>query len=703
MKITIGKKLIGSFLSLALIVLIAGMTGLSMVKKVARSGDVIVEKDVPFMDVSMEAVIAAKSILNACSNYLQAETGLNRIEEEINEYLGDFDMFISMVEYGTESNEFKNSPAGKMYIKDGLDLKVPRGSKEMLSLVKSINDYKAIFTDNVKKLIDIHKKRVQYSFTYKGRHYDLSGFLYKADLMHREWFEDLKAAVEYEVDFTGKLDPTKCFLGEWYTSYRNDDKELIALLDKFQSVHAKLHKVGANIMAAEESQKKSLLQRGVRYLTKVQNDLKEIEEYAEAKIQELDDIEAAVVKTAFKASSSMITCLAKLEGLADTGMILAQESAKGAQARATWVLIVLMLCAVVLALLLCFFITRSITRPVKAAVNGLKDIAEGEGDLTKRLEVKSKDEIGDLAKWLNIFLEKLQGIIKDISENAETLSSSSSQLSGISRQMSAGSEQTSGKSNTVAAAAEEMNSNMTSVAAATEQASTNVSMVATATEEMTYTISEVAQNSEKARGITNEAVTQAKNASERIDKLGKAADEIGRVTEAITEISEQTNLLALNATIEAARAGEAGKGFAVVATEIKELAKQTAAATLEIKEKIGGIQDSTAGTVTEIEQISKVINDVNEIVATIATAVEEQSATSQEIAGNIAQASQGIQEVTENVAQSSSVSGEIAKDISEVNQSAGEMSNSSSQVNMSAEELSGLSEKLKEMVGQFKV
>jgi methyl-accepting chemotaxis protein len=188
-----------------------------------------------------------------------------------------------------------------------------------------------------------------------------------------------------------------------------------------------------------------------------------------------------------------------------------------------------------------------------------------------------------------------------------------------------------------------------------------------------------------------------------VDELGSAANEIGKVVETITEISEQVNLLALNATIEAARAGEAGRGFAVVANEIKDLAKQTAEATLEIKGKIGAIQGSTAETVTEIDQISKIINDVNEIVTIIATAVEEQSVTTKEIAGNVAQASQGIQEVNENVAQSSSVSAEIASDISGVNQSAGEISSSSAQVNLSAEELNRMGVKLNEMVGKFKV
>ncbi len=364
-------------------------------------------------------------------------------------------------------------------------------------------------------------------------------------------------------------------------------------------------------------------------------------------------------------------------------------------------IITISLVSIIFGLLFGFFITRSITKPIAKSVDFAKKMSKG--DLTQTLDIDQKDEIGILAGALNEMGKNLRKMFEDINEGVNILSSSSTELSAISQQMSSGFEQTSGKANTVATAAEEMTVNMTSVSAAAEQASTNLSMVATASEEMTATISEIAQNSEKARGITGEAVSQAKSASDRVDKLGRAADEIGKVTETITEISEQTNLLALNATIEAARAGEAGKGFAVVASEIKDLAKQTAAATLEIKEKISGIQESSTGTATEIEQISKVINDVNEIVATIATAVEEQSVTSREIAENVAQASQGIQEVTENVAQSSTVSGEIAQDISDVNQSAGEMSNSSSQVNMSAEELSRLSGQLKEMVSKFKV
>jgi methyl-accepting chemotaxis protein len=344
----------------------------------------------------------------------------------------------------------------------------------------------------------------------------------------------------------------------------------------------------------------------------------------------------------------------------------------------------------------------SIVKPINAAIVGLKDIAQGEGDLTMRLDADRKDEVGRLSYWFNTFIEKLQGIIKEIGGGVETLSSSATELSAISEQMTQGIETVSDKSTTVSAATEEMSANMNNVAAAMEQSATNTNMVATAAEEMSATIGEIAQNAERARSISDEAANKATHTSMNMDQLGKSADAIGKVVETITDISEQVNLLALNATIEAARAGEAGKGFAVVANEIKELAKQTADASQDIKEKIEGIQGTTSATVEQISEITQVIADVNEVVVTIATAVEQQSAATREIADNVAQASSGIQEVNENVSQSSSVSGDINQQIADVSTSMGEMSSSSSQVNLSAQELSKLSENLKQMVDQFK-
>lgn len=353
--------------------------------------------------------------------------------------------------------------------------------------------------------------------------------------------------------------------------------------------------------------------------------------------------------------------------------------------------------------LLTYVISGRVVKPINLMVEGLKDIAQGEGDLTMRLVADSRDEIGDMARWFNTFVEKLQGIIASIAGDSDGLNNASSALLGIAGEVSRGADQMSEKSHSVAAAAEEMSSNLTSVAAAVEESSTNLGMVSAAAEEMTSTITEIAGNTEKTRLTSNDAVVRTKKAFEKMDELSQSAQQIGNVVETITDISEQTNLLALNATIEAARAGEAGKGFAVVAGEIKDLARQTAEATLEIKNKIQGIQASTRETVTEIEAVSGGIGSVSEMVHAVAAAVEEQSVTTKDIAANVSQAALGIRAVTENVTQSSGVASEIARDIADVSQTAAAMSESSTRIDGSAGKLSQLSGNLEETVKLFKV
>jgi methyl-accepting chemotaxis protein len=359
--------------------------------------------------------------------------------------------------------------------------------------------------------------------------------------------------------------------------------------------------------------------------------------------------------------------------------------------------------AVVVTGLIWILIASTIVKPINRAVASLKDIAEGEGDLTMRLDAGSKDEIGELALWFNTFVEKLQGIIQKIRENGQTVGNSSEGLSMVSEELATGAQETSQRAENLATSSEEMSANLNNVAAAMEESSTNASMVATAAEEMSGTINAISENAERARSVSSGAVQQAQKASEKMEDLGTAAQKIGQVTETITEISEQTNLLALNATIEAARAGEAGKGFAVVANEIKDLAKQTAEATLDIKTQINDVQRATSYTVTEINQISTIISEVDDIVATIATAVEEQTVATQEIADNIGQASQGIQEVNENVSQSSVVADGITQDIAEVNTAAGSISKGSSSVQDSAATLKELASELNSIVNTFKV
>lgn len=353
------------------------------------------------------------------------------------------------------------------------------------------------------------------------------------------------------------------------------------------------------------------------------------------------------------------------------------------------------------AILMTFLLVRTINRPLKTLAD--KSIKVGEGDYTITFEATANDAIGQLAQSLGVMIAKGRVMLEDIKLSAGSLSTASTELASISQQMVANANTTTEIADTAATNAHEVSDNMGSISAAMEQSTTNLDMIASASEEMGATIKEIAENSARARLITEDAVSKAQDSHAVVRELGEAAKAIGVVTETITEISEQTNLLALNATIEAARAGEAGKGFAVVANEIKDLARETANATGQIKEAINRIQQQTGTAVQDIATITSVIQDVNEVVNGIVTAVEEQSITTAEIVNNVHQASQGISEINQNIANSSDKTAQMSGGVAQVKEQSFEVKNNSQYVFTSAEELSQLSEKLNSLVSQFKI
>jgi methyl-accepting chemotaxis protein len=271
--------------------------------------------------------------------------------------------------------------------------------------------------------------------------------------------------------------------------------------------------------------------------------------------------------------------------------------------------------------------------------------------------------------------DTLQASMKQIAHNAQSLSSSSQQLSQTSQEMSSNAEETSAQANTVATA--------------TQQVTTNLNGVATGAEEMTATVQSISSNAGEAAKVAGEAVKTANSANATVAKLGESSAEIGQVIKVITSIAQQTNLLALNATIEAARAGEAGKGFAVVANEVKELAKQTAKATEDISQKITAIQDDTKRAVEAIGSITAIINQINDISGTIATAVEEQSATTNEMSRNVQEAAKG--------------SGEISHNIQGVATAAQNTTHGAQDTLKAAQQLTEMATQLRSLVDQFKL
>jgi methyl-accepting chemotaxis protein len=344
-------------------------------------------------------------------------------------------------------------------------------------------------------------------------------------------------------------------------------------------------------------------------------------------------LKGAEVQVANKRDSALTASLARLFAALRESSAQTVSQADSTYSAALVVVVVVLAVVLGSSLTLALFVAGGVARPLRRAVGALEGIAGG--DYTVAIETDSRDEVGDMSRALNTAAAAVRRAFGLVDDGANQLGSASGRLASISDEMSGQADETAAQANVVAAAA--------------EQVSANVATVAASAEEMGASIHEISRSTAEAARVAQEGVSVAEATSATVAKLGESSGQIGEVVKTITAIAQQTNLLALNATIEAARAGEAGRGFAIVANEVKELAKETAAATTDIVARIDVIQGDSRAAIDAITKIMSIMGRISEAQDAIASAVEEQTATTSEIGRNVSEAATGSAEIARSI------------------------------------------------------
>ena len=591
------SKLLISFLGVAVIVLVAGILGIYSATTIGRNADLILDEKVPAKDVSMEAIISVISARDASAEYLLNTEGLAEIGDEIEEFIGDFDMWIAMVKYGTESPEFKNSAAGQMYVADGVDVTMPKGTPEMIFLAEEADKYHEEFTQASRALVESRNLELasyaeldQEMASYDSGFAAIEATLATLETDRSEWGE-----AETAMNFRVNLAKQKGIVEE-YAGFTSADS---ATQEQFREEFASLI---PDYLAESQYFSATVKAQYTAFLGAAQN---------------VFDAKDLALSSANTTMSYMVTLdavsekaeesLGRLEMLADSEMLQSMEQANATEKFTFALLIVVVVVGFVLALGIGIILALKISRPLRAATGIAEKIADG--DFTaEKMKVKTKDEIGMLANSFSKMNASLNDLLGQVNEAIEQVASGSDQVAQSSQSLSQGATEQ-------ASSLEEISSSLNEINA---QARSNV------------------ENADSGNQQMQELVTA-------MQKINESSDAIKKVVKTIDDIAFQINLLALNANVEAARAGKYGKGFAVVAEEVRNLAMRSTAAVKE--------------TTQMVDDTVKNIETGNELAASTAKQLEAMASSSKEQAQGVEQINSGLEQI-DQVTQSNTANAE---------------------------------------------
>ena len=710
---SIGKRIIAGFLVVSAMTAVAGVTGILEIGSIGRAADRISYEEAPLADASMEMIISLISGRDAMGEYMNASTAISRtdgsalkeFEDEFYRTVKDFDGFATIMREGGEYQGVVAIATDNEELLKAIkeaegvhDEKFQPAVAELIQAGKEIVRQKAVLDEHMGEMealynevkSDAHVLEEKLDATVDSKSTGLSAdarrildrdiplvdaamemaaslSAMRLPLEEIAQATQLKEVAELQREYSQAIEE----FDQWNTAilnggvidgnriYASTDREVLAMVREMDENHAEFEAVADTLIIA---------QLEMIRLTAAQHEA----------MKNLDESSVVVEEL-----------LEKVEELAGAEMADAMSSADSAQVSATVILVSVTVIAVAIGIIIGLFIGRSVTRPVDKMIAVLKDIEEGEGDLTKRLNIESNDEIGVMSRLFDSFLAKTQDLLKNIGLSSEQVGNASTQISSASEQLAAG--------------AEEQQSQLSEVATTMEQMSAMILEASKNANETRQNAQTTGDTAQQGRDVVSKTVSgfetvanTVEQAAQQIQELSKRSVEIGNVIQVIDDIADQTNLLALNANIEAARAGEAGRGFAVVADEVRKLAERTVSATSEIGKMIESIQGDIQNAVSSMETIQEQSREGLGLVA-------ESDRSLQEISESITGVVSAVEQIATSTNEQSSGAEEISKNIEGVSTVAKQSASSAQELAASAEELNKEVLSLNELIGQFKV